>query len=226
MSRVFNINTWVKRLTQICPIDKIAVEHVKFDTQLMENAEISGVKYQQGELQGYEVREYLLEKYNRKCYYCDKKNIPLDIEHVIPKSIKVDNRVSNLVIACKECNSEKRDIHPNDLDGKIGERARKALKNTKKSLADAAHVNTIRWKIVETLKQIGLPVCYGTGGRTKYNRTQASLPKTHYYDAASVGCIPKDTDIKVLNIAAMGYGNREKFGVSVPYEVSRFQEKI
>ena len=31
----------------------------------MENAEISGVEYQQGELQGYEVREYLLEKWGR-----------------------------------------------------------------------------------------------------------------------------------------------------------------
>jgi hypothetical protein len=34
------------------------VELVKFDTQLMEHAEISGVEYQQGTLQGYEVREY------------------------------------------------------------------------------------------------------------------------------------------------------------------------
>jgi len=35
-----------------------------FDTQKLQNPEISGVEYQQGELFGYEVREYLLEKWN------------------------------------------------------------------------------------------------------------------------------------------------------------------
>ncbi len=33
------------------------MELVRFDTQLLENAEITGVEYQQGELTGYEVRE-------------------------------------------------------------------------------------------------------------------------------------------------------------------------
>ena len=34
MSRVFNINTWVNRLSKVYPITQLAVEHVKFDTQL------------------------------------------------------------------------------------------------------------------------------------------------------------------------------------------------
>ncbi|MBC8522185.1 MAG: RRXRR domain-containing protein, partial [Methanomicrobia archaeon] len=62
----------VERLKRILPISKITVEVASFDTQKMENPEISGVEYQQGELQGYEVREYLLEKWGRKCAYCGK----------------------------------------------------------------------------------------------------------------------------------------------------------
>jgi len=50
------------------------MELVRFDTQLMQNAEISGVEYQQGELAGYKVREYLLEKWGRKCAYCHACN--------------------------------------------------------------------------------------------------------------------------------------------------------
>ena len=42
MSRVFNIHTWTCRLCSIYPIAHLAVEHVKFDTQLMENPEITG----------------------------------------------------------------------------------------------------------------------------------------------------------------------------------------
>jgi len=78
-SRINNIKTWVKRLQKLVPLTHISYENVKFDTQLMRNPEISGIEYKQGTLQGYEVKEYLLEKYNRKCCYCGKENVPLEV---------------------------------------------------------------------------------------------------------------------------------------------------
>ena len=65
-SRVNNLQTWFVRLFKLVPLGGISMELVRFDTQLMQNAEISGVEYQQGELAGYEVREYLLEKWGRQ----------------------------------------------------------------------------------------------------------------------------------------------------------------
>src|SRR5690606_33472877 len=76
MSRVHNITTWANRLYKFTPMTHIAMELVKFDMQAMQNPEISGMEYQQGELAGYEVREYLLEKWNRKCAYCGAKDTP------------------------------------------------------------------------------------------------------------------------------------------------------
>ncbi len=70
ISRVENVLTWVRRLIKFCPIDGICVELVKFDTQLMQDANISGIAYQQGTLMGYEVREFLLERWQRQCAYC------------------------------------------------------------------------------------------------------------------------------------------------------------
>jgi 5-methylcytosine-specific restriction endonuclease McrA len=61
----------------------------------MQRPEVNGVEYQQGELAGYEVREYLLEKWGRTCAYCGAENTPLEIEHIIPKSRGGSNRVSN-----------------------------------------------------------------------------------------------------------------------------------
>jgi len=55
---------WLKR---ILPITKTIIEVASFDTAKMQNPEINGMEYQQGELRGYAVREYLLEKWNRKC---------------------------------------------------------------------------------------------------------------------------------------------------------------
>jgi hypothetical protein len=43
-SRVHNILTWVARLRRLCRIETLSMELVLFDTQLMENAEISGVE--------------------------------------------------------------------------------------------------------------------------------------------------------------------------------------
>ncbi len=65
--RILTTETWVKRLSSFAPIDCIVQELVKFDTQAIQNPEISGTQYQQGTLKGYECREYLLEKWNRQC---------------------------------------------------------------------------------------------------------------------------------------------------------------
>src|SRR5215471_17672941 len=73
----------------------------------MQDAEVSGVAYQQGELAGYEVREYVLEKFDRRCAYCHEEGIPLEVEHIIPKSRGGSDRVSNLTLACRPCNQRK-----------------------------------------------------------------------------------------------------------------------
>ena len=213
MSRVFNIHTWVRRLSKIYPISRLAVEHVKFDTQLMENPEISSVEYQRGTLFEAEVWEYLLEKFGRKCFYCGAKNVPLEKEHILPKAKGGTNRVTNLTVSCRECNIEKGNRHPDEIDGDFGKRVQSALRAAKKPLKDAQAVNTIRWKIVETLKATGLPIIYGTGGKTKWHRKQAGLPKTHYCDAACVAGVPNsEVPQSVLAIHAVGYGHRGNLG--------------
>jgi 5-methylcytosine-specific restriction endonuclease McrA len=75
--------------------------------QQTENPEISGAEYQQGQLQGYEVREYLLEKWGRKCAYCGAEYTPLQVEHIQPKARGGSNRISNLTLACQPCNQRK-----------------------------------------------------------------------------------------------------------------------
>ena len=217
MSRVHNIETWVNRLSKIYPITTVALELVKFDTQLMDNPEIQGVEYQQGTLHGYEVREYLLEKHNRKCAYCNKKDLPLEIEHIFPKALGGTNRISNLTLACNPCNAKKGKQHPHKIkDASLRKKVETAARKAKQPLKDAASVNTIRWKIADALKDNGLPITYGTGGKTKFNRTQSHLPKTHYFDAACVADpVKPPASLNVLQIKAKGYGQRDLFAFSV-----------
>lgn len=207
-SRVANITTWVNRLIRLCPISAISLELVKFDTQKLQNPEITGVEYQRGELFGYEVREYLLEKWGRKCAYCGKENIPLEIEHIVPKSRGGTDRVSNLTLACHECNQKKDNLTAEELGfPEIQRRAKEPLK-------DAAAVNTVRWAIYDRLKETGFPIECGTGGTTKYNRSRLGLLKRHWIDAACVGVsTPDDLRIcigTVLAIKAVGHGTRQR----------------
>lgn len=171
----------VDKLRKFLPITAISVEHIKFDTQKLQNPEISGIEYQQGTLFGYEIREYLLEKWGWRCAYCGKENIPLEIEHIIPKSRGGTDRVLNLALACRECNQAK----GNKTAAEFG--FPHIQEQAKQPLRSAAYMNATRFALYERLKATGLPVEGGSGARTKMNRIALGLPKTHYYDACAVG---------------------------------------
>jgi len=207
MSRVENIMTWVERLTRLCHLTALSQELVRFDTQLMQNAEIGGVEYQHGALEGYEVREYLLEKWHRTCAYCGAKDVPLEVEHITPKSRGGSNRVSNLTLACVPCNQKK----DTQTAAEFGFPELQA--QAKKPLKDVAAVNATRWALYTALKATGLSVETGTGGRTKWNRTRLHIAKSHWGDAACVGDSTPNTLTMLTNqplvIRAMGHGTRQ-----------------
>jgi len=186
LHRVQTIETWVKKIMRYSPVTNCVMELVKFDTQRMQNAEIKGVQYQQGELVGYEVREYLLEKWGRKCVDCNASNPPLQIEHIVPQSKNGSNRISNLTLACAPCNQKKSNQNIRDFLVNKPSLLSLILKVAKLPLKDAASVNSTRWKLYRTLKDI-LPTLTGTGGQTKWNRARFNLPKKHYIDAAATG---------------------------------------
>jgi 5-methylcytosine-specific restriction endonuclease McrA len=214
-SRVDNIITWVKRFQKLAKIDATSQELVKFDMQIMQNPEISGIEYQQGTLAGYETRQYLLEKWGRKCAYCGAENIPLQVEHIHPKAKGGSNRISNLSLSCEKCNLKKGTKDVKEFLKKDSKRLESILKQAKKPLADAASVNTTRFTLLNSLKDIGLPVETGSGGLTQFNRSNQGLDKTHWIDAV---CVGKSTPtliikgIKPLLITAKGHGNRQICG--------------
>lgn len=223
MSRVFNLETWTRRLCKVYPITQLAIEDVKFDMQLLENPDVHGIQYQRGTLHGREIREYLLELTGRKCAYCGNNRVRLQVEHIIPKTRGGTNRPDNLTMACHPCNEKKGKLYGKELEEKLGvafaKKVQAAARKSKQGLSDAAAINTIRWKLLETLKSTGLSTISGTGGKTAYHRNLARLPKTHYYDAASVTIVPKQPKrLKVAVIKSVGYGRRDlrKFSVTKP----------
>ena len=105
--RVASTLAWVARLRRWAPVVAISQEWVRFDLQPMQNPEISGAEYQQGTLAGYEAREYLLEKWQRRCAYGGAENVPLQVEHIRPRAGGGSHRISNLTLACDPGNQRK-----------------------------------------------------------------------------------------------------------------------
>jgi hypothetical protein len=197
----------VERLRHWCRVGALSLELVKCDTQLMQNAEISGIEYQQGTLAGDEIRAYLLEKVGRKCASCNTTSVPLQVEHIVPTVRDGSNRVSNLTIACKSCH----DAKGTRTAEEFGHPEIQA--QAKQPLRDAVAVNATRWALYRRLVAMGLPLETGTGGRTNWNRITRDLPKTHWLDAACVGestpKLLKTAGVVPLRITAMGRHSRQ-----------------
>lgn len=212
--RVETTIAWVNRLRRYAPITGISQELVRFDLQQVENPEISGVQYQQGTLFGYEVRQYLLEKWGRKCAYCGGENVPLQIEHIHPRVKGGTDRVSNLCMSCEPCNIKKGTKDIEVFLKKKPDVLKRILSQAKRPLKDAAAVNSTRWALFNRLKETELPIETGSGGKTKYNRCRLDLPKRHYIDAACVGEVGKLLVVinQPLLIKATGHGTRQMCG--------------
>ena len=210
--RVDTTMSFINKLQKLLPVTAISMELVRFDLQKMENPEISDVQYQQGELQGYEVREYLLEKWNRSCAYCEAQQVPLEVEHIVPKSKGGSNRLSNLCLACHACNTKKGNQSIEAFLEKKPELLQKIILKAKQPLKDAAAVNSTRLELAKQLKASKLPVELSSGGRTKFNRSQLSLPKTHALDAACVGIVNgiEGWNVPTLEITCTGRGSYQR----------------
>jgi 5-methylcytosine-specific restriction endonuclease McrA len=169
----------------ILPVKHVRVEVASFDTQKMQAPEISGIEYQQGELAGYHVREYLLAKWRRKCAYCGRGGVPLEVEHIVPRIRGGTHRVSNLTLACATCNRSKGKRTAEEFGHpEVQARALTPLKG-------AVHVSIIKTWVIETLPgllgRVGISTTFGY--ETKYKRMKTlELPKTHYFDAVAIAC--------------------------------------
>ncbi|OFC59269.1 HNH endonuclease, partial [Acidithiobacillus caldus] len=154
--RVDTTMAWVRRLMRWAPVTSLSQELVRFDTQALQNPEISGTKYQQGTLFGYEVREYLLEQWGRKCAYCDAEHVPLTIDHIHPRSRGGADRVSNLTLSCFPCNQRKSNRDVAEFLAHDPKRLSRIEAQRQAPLKDAAAVNSTRWVLWRNLVATGL----------------------------------------------------------------------
>jgi hypothetical protein len=165
----------VKEVYTILPVNKIIVETASFDIQKIQNPDINGTEYQQGDQLGFEnVREYILWRDGHTCQCCkgkSKDNI-LEVHHIESRKTG-GNSPNNLVTLCRTC-------HKGHHKGiiKLPSKIKRGM-----SFRDAVFMGIMRWTFYSRLKELYYNVQMTYGYITKHNRIESHLPKEHYIDA-------------------------------------------
>ena len=164
----------VNKVQKILPISHIIVEAASFDIQKIKNPSIQGEEYQQGEQLGFwNVREYVIHRDNHTCQHCKGKSKDpiLEVHHIMSRQIG-GNRPDNLITMCRAC-------HKKYHEGKI------KLKNIKPNhgFKPETFMSTVRWMLINRLRELGYTVSHTYGYITKNNRILLGIPKSHNNDA-------------------------------------------
>lgn len=168
----------IKKVHEILPITKIIVETASFDIAKIQNPDISGKEYQEGEQMGFwNVREYVLFRDGHICQCCKgkSKDNHLNIHHIESRKAG-GNAPNNLITLCETC-------HKGYHKGTI-----KLPSNIKRgaSFKDAAFMGIMRKSFYDRLKELYLNVSMTFGYITKSTRIKNGLPKEHYIDARCI----------------------------------------
>lgn len=154
----------------------------------------------------------------RKCAYCGKTNVPLEVEHIVPKSRGGTERVSNLAISCYECNLLKGKRTAEEFGHpEVEEQAEELLKAV-------AFMNNVRWRLVERLD------CrYTYGYVTKHDRVKLGLEKSNINDAFVIAGGKHQRRVKPFRMRQVRRNNRafqknrKGYGVSIRRKRYRLQ---
>ena len=163
--------TIIKRICNIIPIENIIVETAEFDVHKLKNPTVSGVEYQHGDAEGfYNVKSAVLSRDNYTCQICGAKNTKLQVHHIRFRSDGGSNRMDNLVTLCKECHDK---VHTGELE----------YTKKVKSFKHSTHMNIMRKRLAQSLKNEFRNVFETFGYLTKYAREKLGLVKSHCNDA-------------------------------------------
>ena len=181
----------VSTFQKVLPIRDVYLEVGSFDTQILEAKEKGlpipeGSDYQHGIRYGIAtLREAVFYRDGYQCQCCGKgikDGRILRVHHIGYWKTPSDHtdRMGNLITVCTKCHTAANHKKGGKLFG---------WKPKIKPLTGAAFMNTVRWKIVQAVKDLdsNLTVHTTYGAYTKLSRREHSIAKTHANDAYCMG---------------------------------------
>ena len=163
----------IRKVKEILPIAKINLEVAAFDIQKIKDPDIYGEGYQNGVKKNFwNIREYVIYRDNHTCQSCKgrSKDPVLEVHHLESKQTGGE-RSDNLITLCSTC-------HRKVSQGKL-----ELMVKLQKGFKAQTFMNTVRWKLVNKLRESGNSVSHAYGYITKSKRIELGLSKSHSNDA-------------------------------------------
>ena len=183
---------FIGKMKKILPITKVIIEVANFDIQKINNPDINGKEYQQGEQYGYQNRRaYIFFRDDYKCQNPDCKNKDpkpiLQEHHIVFKENGGTDKPDNLITLCIRCHTIE-----NHKPGKFlyDWQTTKPKLNQYKA---ETFMSIVRWRLINNVDYIPT-----YGYITKVKRVELGLEKTHSNDAFVIA--GGSTQLRVLPI--------------------------
>ena len=212
-SRLDNTLTWIDRLTRLIAIseDPCGDDPVRHTASPEPRSPRRRVPAGPA-LPEPRWRAFVIHRDNSTCRYCGKKAKPVELDHVIPRSLSGPNTPWNLVVACHKCNQRKGNKSLAEFLKRRPQRLADIKAQLQKPLASAAHMNVIIPELLRRLCQQGHHVTEHDAAQTAANRQTLNVKKDHHIDAAVLG---EPTTLRgvpnhILSIKAIGRGQRKR----------------
>jgi len=172
----------IANIHKLLPIIKTIIEVASFDIQKINDPDIEGTDYQEGDqLNFWNVREYVLFRDNHTCQCCKgKSKDPILNVHHIESRKTGGNSPDNLITLCETCHTG---YHKGTV--KLPVSITRGMK-----FNDATFMGIMRWEVYNKLKNIYSDVELTYGYKTKNTRIEHNLPKEHYIDARCISGHP------------------------------------
>ena len=172
----------VSKLTIYLPkITEIVLEDVALDIRaLQEDKTLYGTDYQKSNRLDENIRKAVIMRDKNSCRNCGLTDYRIEVHHIVPKRLKGNNTLDNLISLCSECHEE---VTGNELQ--FVDKFQQLIDGKNIRFDYAQHVmqgkNYLRQKLGEIAE-----VVLTTGGDTANKRIDLDIEKSHSNDAVVI----------------------------------------
>ena len=184
----------IRKIKSLLPITKVRIEVGNFDIQKLNNPNISGKRYQQGDKFGYEnTKAYILAREKYLCQLCGKsvKGCKTNLHHIIERANSGTDKPSNLALLHDKCHEK---LHKKGL----GKKLKKA-----KQYKEATFMN-----VIKNCFQNDLSCELTFGYETFVKRKALGIEKSHVNDAFVIAGGTNQIRVKPFQIIQKRKNNR------------------
>jgi len=179
----------IKRLQKYISIDRVVIEDVSFDIRCLTD----GYKpyrwgYQMSNRLDENLRKATLQRDNFTCQECGAKETMLEAHHIVPKRLKGEDTITNLITLCISCHKKVTGVEEVYI-GKF-----QSLTGGKQlGLRYASHVMQGKTYLYNELCKIINLATKTDGGTTSNRRLDWNIPKSHSNDSIVITGLKPDT---------------------------------